>query len=225
MATLTEGMHEGEFIGELSMGIGFHVDVITLSSGNSLLAGAVLAATETGTPTVAVGTPVSGVGGTVGNGAVGTWTADAGAPGGTYYLDVTVTGATGKFKVLKPDGTLDGIGTIGTAYNGTINGTLADGANDWLVGDLIPITVAYDSNDSAKEHVEYDPAGTGGAQYPVAILMKKTDATSADVITKALTRGPAVVNKNDLSWKAGVTAAEKVVALAALLATKNIKAA
>lgn len=43
MATLTEGKHEGEFIGELAMGIGYHIDVVTLISGQNLAAGAVIA--------------------------------------------------------------------------------------------------------------------------------------------------------------------------------------
>ena len=43
MVTLTEGMHEGEFIGELAMGIGYHVDEVTLTSGQDLAAGAVVA--------------------------------------------------------------------------------------------------------------------------------------------------------------------------------------
>ena len=43
MTTYTEGMHEGEFIGELSMGIGYHVDdTDTLVSGQNLAAGRVL---------------------------------------------------------------------------------------------------------------------------------------------------------------------------------------
>jgi Bacteriophage lambda head decoration protein D len=42
MTTLTEGMHEGEFIGELAMGIGYHVDELTLISGQDLAAGVVV---------------------------------------------------------------------------------------------------------------------------------------------------------------------------------------
>lgn len=42
MATLTEGKHEGEFIGEYVMGIGYHVDEVTLVSGQNLAAGAVV---------------------------------------------------------------------------------------------------------------------------------------------------------------------------------------
>ncbi len=43
MATLTEGKHEGEFIGELAMGIGYHVDIGTLKSGQNLKACRVVA--------------------------------------------------------------------------------------------------------------------------------------------------------------------------------------
>jgi len=43
-------MHEGEFIGELAMGVGYHVDAVTLDTGD-LAAGTVLGTIETGTPT------------------------------------------------------------------------------------------------------------------------------------------------------------------------------
>jgi hypothetical protein len=42
MVTLTEGKHEGEFIGEMSMGIGYYIDIVTLVSGQDLEAGAVV---------------------------------------------------------------------------------------------------------------------------------------------------------------------------------------
>lgn len=42
MATLNEGMHEGEFIAEYALGLGYHVDVVTLVSGQNLAAGAVV---------------------------------------------------------------------------------------------------------------------------------------------------------------------------------------
>ncbi len=217
MAALTEGMHEGEFIGVTAMPVGYHVDSIVLDTGN-LVAGAVLGKIETGTPTATAGTPVSGVGGTVGNGTVSAVTADAGAMAGTYNLICTATGATGKFRVMKPDGTLDGILTIGTAYNGSINLTVADGANDWLVDDIIPVTVEYAGDETATKYVEYDPAATNGAQIVAGILMKATDASSADVTTTAFVRGPATVNKNDLTWKSGSTAAEIAKGIAQLLA-------
>ena len=42
MTTLTEGMHAGEFIGELAMAIGYHADKETIVSGQNLSAGAVV---------------------------------------------------------------------------------------------------------------------------------------------------------------------------------------
>jgi hypothetical protein len=150
-----------------------------LSGAGSLVAGTVLGAVLlAAAATVTPGTPVSGTGATVGNGAVGTWTSDAGALPGTWYLQVTVTGATGKYTVTRPDGTLDGVGTIGSAYNGGINGTLADGSNDWLVGDLIPIVVSYDY--SAVKYLKSIAAATDGSQVPHMVLAQDTDATSAD---------------------------------------------
>lgn len=218
MSTLTEGMHEGEFIGELAMGVGFHVDAINLNTGQNLVAGAVIAALEFGTPTATAGTPVSGTGATVGNGTISALSADAGAMPGVWNLICTATGATGKFRVMKPDDTLDGVLTIGTPYNGGINVTVADGANDWLVDDFIPITVAYAGDAVDKDWTEWNPAGTNGSQFVGGILMKKTDATAADVATTALVRGPAVVNKNDLTWKSGSTAAQILAGIAQLQA-------
>lgn len=42
MTTLTEGKHAGEFIGESAMGDSYHVDEVTLVSGQNLAAGAVV---------------------------------------------------------------------------------------------------------------------------------------------------------------------------------------
>lgn len=226
MAALTEGMHEGEFIGELAMGVGYHVDAITLSSGENLVAGAVLGVKETGTPTATAGAPFSTDGTTVGNGTVSAVSADAGAMAGDWQVEITGSGATAAFRVRKPDGTIDGTGAVGTAYNGTgsINITIADGSTDWAANHIIPVSVEYDENDSALEYVEYDPDGTDGSQNIAGILMKNTDATSADVVTTALKRGPASVNANDLTWITGITADQITAGKAALL-NLGIKAA
>jgi hypothetical protein len=222
MAAITEGMHEGEFIGELAMGIGYHVDEITLQTPEDLAAGSLLSATETGTPTATAGAPFSAGGGTVGNGAVSAVSADAGAMEGDWLVEIVgAAGATAAFKVLRPDGSIDGQGNVGTAYNGTgsINFTIADGATDYGPNMFVPITVAYDGDDHAPEYVEYDGTGTVDA-----VLMKATDASAADVLTTALVRGPAVINKNDLTWASGIDASEQAAALATLLASNGIKA-
>lgn len=125
MPTLIEGKHEGEFIGEMAMGVGYHVEKITVLAGQNLVAGAVL----------------------------------------------------GKV----------------TASN---------------------------------KYVAYDNAGTDDGRRAVAgILMDNVNATAADVTTAtAFLRGPALVNKNDLTWAAGIDAAEQTAALTQLLASTGIKA-
>lgn len=117
MPTLTETMREGEFIGELAMGVGYHVDVTTLITGQNLAAGTV----------------------------VGKIT------------------ASGKYTILAP-------------------------------------------------------GAATGEQAAAGILVPSTNATAADVITRSLLRGPAQVNANDLIWPGGITAPQKVTAIAQLMA-------
>lgn len=124
MVTLTEGRHEGEFIGELALGVGYHVDEITLLSGENLPAGAVLG-------------------------------------------KVTASG----------------------------------------------------------KYVAYDPAGTDDGRRTVAgVLVPNADASDADVVTRALVRGPCTINKFDLTWADGIDAAAQASALEALLDSTGIKA-
>lgn len=174
---------------------------IVLDTGNltlgSVLGPVLLAAAATAT----AGTPVSGVGGTVGNGVISAVTTDDGAMPGTWMLVCTVTGATGKFTVKRPDGTLDGILTVASAYNGGINLTVADGANDWLVGDIIPVTVVYDMAD-----IKYKlsaAAATDGSQNPTVVLAQDADASAGDV--EAMSYETAQVVGSALTLGAGHT--------------------
>jgi hypothetical protein len=111
-------MHEGEFIGELAMGIGYHADKVTVLSGQNLVAGAVVG-------------------------------------------KITASG----------------------------------------------------------KYVAYDNAGTDDGRRAVAgILVGGVNATSGDKSGLVLRRGPAVVNKNDLTWAAGIDDSEKAAAILELLA-------
>ncbi len=207
----------GCYLGESAALNIINAEIIVPSGSGALVAGTLLGQINADAPAATVGTPVSTVGGTVGNGTISAITADAQAPAGTWVLECTATGATGKFKVLRPDGSLDGILTIGTAYNGGINLTVSDGGNDWLVGDVIPVVVAYDETPQ-KRYVPHDPALTNGGQTAVAILFHTIDATSADVKTVATVRGPATINGNMLIYKSGMSDANKLAAREALRA-------
>lgn len=161
---------------------------ITLLSGQNLLAGAVLGLISLGAATVTPGAAVSGSGGTPGNGSIGTVTADAGAPAGVYQVRILnpATDA-GAFEVIKPDGSIDGNGTVGVAYNGTINFTLADGSTDFVEDDRIPVTVSYAAgSEKAKLSLA---AATDGSQTPNLILAYDTDASGGDVETIAYETG------------------------------------
>lgn len=208
MATLTETARTGEFIVSEANGT-LAREQITLSGAAALVAGTVLGAVNTGVPTVTAGTPVSGSGGTVGDGSIGTVTADAGAPAGEYRVEI-INPATnlGNFRVLKPDGTVDGVGTVGTAYNGTVNFTLADGTADWVEDDFIPITVEYLDAETTLVYELHDPAGTDGSEIAAGILYAAADPSAANVTAVAFV-GPGEVNRNLLTWKAAITADQK----------------
>jgi hypothetical protein len=125
MTTLTEGKHEGEFIGEMAMGPGYHIDPITVLSGQNLVAGAALG------------------------------------------------------KVT-----------------------------------------------ASSKYVAFDNAGTDdGRRTLVGFLVAGVDASGGDKPGKGFLRGPALVNKNDITWAAGIDATEQAAALASLLETAGIKAA
>jgi hypothetical protein len=190
-------------------------DTKTITGGAIYKRGTVLGQIfGSGSATVTPGTPVSGSGQTVGNGAVGTWTADAGAPAGTWQLVITNEATNlGNFKVLRPDLSIDGYGTVGTAYNGQINGTLADGSNDWKEDDVVPIAVSFAAEGSCTIATS---AAIDGSSVPRLVLLDDVDATGGDVLGGVMQMGE--VNGNALILGSGIT----LVAAKAALARANI---
>ena len=219
MTTLTENPHTGEFIVSEAPGCRSREQItLTGPTSGTVKAGTVLGAVETGVPTVTAGTPVSGTGGTVGNGTVGAFTADAGAMAGKWAIEMTTAGATAKFKVIKPDGTIDGVGTVGSAYNGTINGTISDGSADFAAGDIIPVTVQYLDGESVLKYETYDQDGTDGSQIAAGILYAAKDNPGATGIDAVAVVRDAEVNGNLLTWPSDITADEKAAAITQLAA-------
>ena len=131
-------------------------------------------------------------GGNSGNGTVGSLTADTGAAIGTWTLRCVEAGATGKFLVLKPDGTPDapGLATVGSAYNGTagLNLTLADGSNDFAVNDTFTIVVSHSVPSGGGTFKVTDPDGirladgTVGNAYTTQIAFTLADGTPDFVV-------------------------------------------
>jgi len=157
--------------------------------------------------------------GNTGNGLASAVSADAGAPAGDYRVIFIEPAANlGTFAVYLPDGTLDGHGVVGTAYNGSVNFTIADGATDFVAGDEWTINVPF--GQGSTKYVQLDLTGTDGRQFAAGICL--FDATAADGVDGDMQiekRGPSIVRSEELVWPAGITAAQKaqqVLLLAAL---------
>lgn len=218
MTTLTETVHSAEgLISEAPGERSREAILLTGDNSTAVLGSTILGAVETATPTLTVGTPFSGTGATVGNGSISAAAADAGAMAGDWRLRCTATGATGKFEVIKPNGTTDGILTIGTAYDGTINITVADGSNDWLVGDVIPVSVSYQDGESVLKYEAYDQDGTDGSQIAAGVLYIETVGTTAGAPAVALVRD-CEYNADIVGWPSDITADEKAIAIGQLKA-------
>lgn len=190
-------------------------EIVTVAASQTLKAGTVIGKTDTGAATVTPGAVVSGSGGTPGDGSIGTVTADALAPAGSYQQVFTSAGATALFNVFKPDGSLDGVGKVGTAYNGLLNFTQADGAADFAEGDYRPIVVAYAAG--AGQAVIHDPEGTNGSQVVYGILYEAvTTGVGETKRGVAIVRDAEVVTDR-LVWD-DHSGGEKTAALAELAA-------
>lgn len=178
---------------------------------------AVLGAINTSTPTVTAGAVVSPNGGTPGNGAIGTVTAAAGAQEGVYQqVFIEPASDLGNFVIERPDGTIDGGGTVGTAYVGMLNFTQADGANNFVAGDRRPITVDY-ADGGVIKHLPIDFSATNGAANAAGIAPRALSVPDgSDAEGPALKRGPLIVRLAELAWPAGATSDQKAAAIAQL---------
>jgi len=141
MSTLTEGNYNLEGIVTELPGYMSRKDVLlaagvlyqpltVLGISNLFTAGATAGASNTG------------------NGAMGAVTISPHtAMLGRHVLTITGTGATAAFSITKPDGTAGTAGAVGSAYSAHgLAFTLADGAQDYIPGDIwyidVPATVA-----------------------------------------------------------------------------------
>ena len=90
--------------------------------------------------------------------------------------------------------------------------TLASGA-----GKLAPGTVLGKITTGGK-YTTLAPAATNGSQNAAGILWSDVDATDADVLGVAVVRGPAIVNRHEISFPEGATEAQITTATTALAA-------
>lgn len=169
---------------------------ITLLSGQNALRGAVLGATSSaGTATGAA------VAGNTGNGTIGTISAGASAKAGRYRITcVEPASNAGSFAVEDPDGVQVGTATVGVAFTGPVNFTIADGATDFAVGDAFTIDVSA----LTKKYKLSAAAATDGSQVPDLILAEDCDASAGDATAVAYATG--IFNESALILGSGHTA-------------------
>lgn len=210
MVTHTEGAHAGEFIiaelpDFLSRGIGKFGESLTLVAGTVLgkiitVADAVAtpsaAAANTGTATIAMGTPPL---------------TSASKPG--RYKGIAVTATTVRWE--DPEGIEIGTSTHGAAFTkGGIKLTITAGGTANVAGDEFYVDVAIDEADEA--FTDFDPAATDGSEHPAAILFDAVVTASGESARQTIVTHEAAVLDSSLVWPAGLTANQKAVALSDL---------
>lgn len=208
MAEKVETLHAAGFLISEANGNRSRDNGILLS-GQNLLAGAVVGKTAT------AGTIASAAAaGNTGNGTMGSLSVGGGAKVGDYRVIIIEPAANaGVFEVIDPDGVLVGRGNVASAFAGDVNFTLADGATDFISGDLFTLTVSQ----LTTKYKVLAPAATDGTQRAAGILLSDTDASAADKACAVLTRA-AEVNGNELVYPGGITATQKDVAISQLQA-------
>jgi hypothetical protein len=153
---------------------------------------------------VSAGTAVAAAGaGNTGNGTMGAVTVGSQAQAGVYVLEVTgVDTDAGDFRVTSPTGELIGVGDVASAFtSGHISFTLADGAADFVVGDIFNITVTLTST---KYKVAVETA-TDGSKAVSALFVGDMGKNSSVVIpantdttVQVIVRGPVKVSKGGI---------------------------
>lgn len=207
--TLTETLHAASFI--VSEEENFYSrDAVVVDASNALVPGTVLgkkgvAAQETATAVAAAGN--------TGNGAI---TMDGTAPvapqalDGVYEVIMRGAGATAPFEVIGPNGISDGVGAVGTTYNGAIKFAIAAGGTAFVLDDRFLVTVSRPDT-VADQYEPVNFSGTDGTQKAAAILVYGIDSDEAvanTTVQRTVLRRQSQVRASDLTWPAGATVAQ-----------------
>lgn len=191
-------------IDQLLLGGNVRSRKITLLSGENLTRGTLLGKKVTA---AADDDGVADATNTSGSGAIGTVSAGTGAQPGTYRI-VCIEPASngGTFAVFDPSGVQIGIATVGNAFTGQVNFTIAD-ATDFVAGDAFSITVTV----TTEKFLKSLAAATDGSQRPDAILAEDCDASAGDAEALAYFTGD--FDENKVTFGTGHTAASTREAL------------
>lgn len=211
---LNETRHAGGFIKSEASGHRSR-EQVTIAEGESVVAGQVLGKVGVNEGAVTVDAAVfTGTGD--GTYTPGTPAYGAGVMEGTYrVVCVEKTDDSGLFEVIRPDGTIDGQAVVGTAYNGQLKFTIADGSTDFAQGAAFAVPVTIAAADDEGEYKALDLSATDGAENAAAVAFDAYDASDAAVQGVAMVRDCELVAA-DLTWPDGISDNEKAAAIAQL---------
>jgi len=218
MATLTETARISDIIlFQVGEAVDYVIDQVTLISGGSACAvGQILGQIIVGAATAATKS-----GGNTGN---GTCVVDATTPTlinakpGVYTVRCTIAGTnSATFIVIDPTGVSLGTGSCSGSgasftFADRVKFVITDGSTDFIVGDGFDITVPAGSG----KWTQVAPAANDGSAVAAGVCILAGNPASADVISAALTRGPAILKTSALAYTAGMTTPQKATALAQL---------
>jgi hypothetical protein len=215
MATKTEVNYVGDIV--ISEAADHYSrTAVTIASGADLVAGAVLGATTTAATVAA-----SPDAGNTGNGAItlGDPAFSGAALPGVYVATCVEPGSNvGTFQVQDPTGAVIGRAVVAVEFDGPVVFTIADGATDFVAGDIFRITVSA----VTRKYKSSAPTATDGSQIPVAVLLTPATAASADVADAVALARHARVNRSSLVFNAAIDNAAKRRAATDALALQGI---
>lgn len=217
MTALTEKAHASQAL--VSEADGFVCrDTITIAESQTLQACSVIGKVLANEGAISVGNPaIVGTGNGVLTKADPAYSSDV--QEGTYRVNVVgATTDTCDFEVVRPDGTVDGIGKTGVAYDGQVKFTLADGSADFVVGSYITLAVSIAEAADAGQWKGHDPDATDGAEVAAGVVIYPVTTGSGETKKAAAwVRGPMELRGVDLVWPhTGISAGEKAAAIAQL---------
>jgi hypothetical protein len=143
------------------------IDEVIVAQNQTIQVGTVLGSIGvTGNETL-----VGAVGaGNIGTCTIGSITATPSAINGVYNITLLQTSSTAEFEVGRPDGTIDGMGKIGTAYSGSIGFTITNGGTA-TIGDSFTVTVTRPFNEAGEQFEAWAPGAADGSQAAVSIAL------------------------------------------------------
>jgi hypothetical protein len=213
MAVQVQAFNQGDWLKWEHVDHRFSRDAVVLAAGQSnILTGTVLGQKSAGADLIEV---VPG-GRNTGHGVL---TMDpttpllAGVLPGVYTATCTAAAVGGgTFTVTDPKGNVFGTVAVGATFATQIKFVIADGAPDFIVGDLFSIEVGPISPAIV---VPLNLGASDGTQNAAGILLFTTDATAGAVKTTMIAR-EAVLSSYGLTWPAGITQAQQDAAVAQL---------